>query len=277
MGQSENTKILFSAAVITFNEENNIRDCISSFYEIADEVIILDSFSTDSTLEIAREFPKVKIFQKEFRGHIEQKNNAIELCSGKWILSLDADERVSETLKKEIQDILRDDPEEISGWKIPRLTFHMGRFIRHGGWYPLKRYRLFRKGSAVWTGENPHDFIEIKGAGKSLSGDIIHYSFKDLSHQVDTINKFSSIVGFTRFGKKIKFPIIKSVYKPFVKFLECYIFKLGFLDGYPGFVIAVSSAYSSFLKFAKLYEMQKGTVERPSNLRKDYSRPKSAE
>ena len=270
MNENEKKKINFSVAVITFNEELNIYDCIESFHDIADEVILLDSFSIDKTLEIARQFNKVKIFKNEFKGHIEQKNKAIDLCSGKWILSLDADERISPELKSEIVDILNKNEIEFQGYKIPRLTYHIGKFIKHSGWYPLKRYRFFLKGYAKWIGENPHDYIEISGNGSSLKGDIIHYSFKDLTHQVDTINKFSSIVAYTRFIKNTKSPILKSIYKPFIKFLEIYIFKLGFLDGYAGLIIAISSSYSTFLKFAKLYELQKGLIKRPSNLRKDY-------
>ncbi len=270
MNENENKKIIFSVAIITFNEEMNIKSCIESIHELADEIIILDSFSTDRTMEIASQFIKVKVFTNEFRGHIEQKNKAIELCNGIWILSIDADERISPNLSKEIASILSNNELEIKGYKIPRLTFHLGKFIKHGGWYPLKRYRLFQKGFATWIGENPHDYIQINGKGESLKGDIIHYSFKDLTHQVDTINKFSSIVGYTRFQKKVSFPIIKSFYKPFFKFLESYIFKLGFLDGYAGFVIAISSSYSTFLKFAKLYELSEGYIDRPSNLRKDY-------
>jgi len=272
MSEKEKKKILLSVAIVTYNEEKNIKDCIESVHDFADEVIILDSYSNDRTLEIASEYSKVQIYQHPFSGHIEQKNRAIELCHGEWILSIDADERVGLCLKQEIINLLSQDLSKYNGFKIARLTFHMGRFIYHGGWYPLYRYRLFRKGYGRWTGENPHDYLEIQGKGKNIKGDILHYSFLDLTHQVDTINKFSSIVGFTRFQKGVKFPILKSIYKPFVKFLECYIFKLGFLDGYAGFVIAISSAYSTFLKFAKLYELDRGFIERPSNLRKDYGR-----
>ncbi len=256
-------------AIITFNEEANIRDCINSVYKLAEEIVVLDSLSTDRTLEIAKSFPKVKIFSQKFKGHIEQKNDAISFCAGNWILSLDADERATPELMSSIEKILKTET-DVTGFKISRLTFHMGRFIRHSGWYPLFRYRFFKKGFAHWTGENPHDFIEIEGRGEKLYGDIIHYSFKDLSHQVDTINKFSSIVAFTRFKKGNSFSIIRSILKPLSKFLEIYIFKAGFLDGYPGFAIAVSSAYSTFLKTAKMYELKNKTLERPSNLRPDY-------
>ena len=148
----------------------------------------------------------------------------------------------------------------------------MGQYIRHSGWYPQYRYRLFHKDKAQWVGENPHDFITINGEGKKLAADIIHYSFLDLSQQIDTINKFSSIVSYTRHQKGQHFSVFKSLYKPFGKFLEIYIFKRGFLDGYPGFVIAIASAFSTFLKFAKIYEYDKGIQERPSNIRKDYGK-----
>ncbi len=256
-------------AIITYNEEANIRDCIDSVCSLADEIVILDSLSTDKTIEIAKSYPKVKVFSQKFKGHIEQKNDAISLCQGNWILSLDADERATPALITSIEGILGN-PNAVNGYKVSRLTFHMGRFIYHSGWYPLYRYRFFKKGFAKWVGENPHDYIEIEGTGAKLKGDIIHYSFKDLSHQVDTINKFSSIVAFTRFRKGNSFSILRSILKPLSKFLEIYIFKFGFLDGYPGFTIAVSSAYSTFLKTAKMYELKNKTLERPSNVRPDY-------
>ena len=241
------------------------------FYSVGNSYklqINLYGYETNQVIGIA----SVKIFKNEFKGHIEQKNKAIDLCNGTWILSLDADERISPELKSEIVDILNKNEIEFQGYKIPRLTYHIGKFIKHSGWYPLKRYRFFLKGYAKWIGENPHDYIEISGNGSSLKGDIIHFSFRDLTHQVDTINKFSSIVAYTRFIKNTKSPILKSIYKPFIKFLEIYIFKLGFLDGYAGLIIAISSSYSTFLKFAKLYELQKGLIKRPSNLRKDYGK-----
>lgn len=262
--------IYLSVAIITFNEEKNIAACIQSVEEIADEIIILDSFSQDDTIKIAKSHKKVKVFQREFPGHIEQKNRAIELCQGEWILSLDADERLSENLQKEIKQMMPF-PGNINGYKIRRLTYHMGKFIRHSGWYPGLRYRLFLKNRAKWTGENPHDYIELEGKGGSLQGDMIHYSFVDLSAQIDTINKFSSIVSYTRyFAKKQKFSLIRIIFKPVSKFIEIYLIKKGFLDGFPGFVIAASSAFSTFLKYAKIYEYQKKLIERPSNLRKDY-------
>ena len=259
----------FSIAIITYNEEKNIAACIESIRDIADEIIILDSNSTDSTKQISQSYPTVKFYNQDFKGHIEQKNDAIDLCTGDWILSLDADERATTLLKEKIQSILNENS-PFNGFKIKRKTFHLGTFIQYSGWYPQYKYRFFRKGFAKWGGENPHDFIEIEGKGSKINADILHYSFKDLSHQVDTINKFSSIVAFTRYQKGKSYSLVKLIFKPFTKFLEIYIFKLGFLDGFAGFTIAISSSYSSFLKNAKIYELEKKQIQRPSNLREDY-------
>lgn len=271
MPESISNSVKLTCAIITFNEEKNIGACIESVLGLADEILVVDSFSTDNTKKIVESFPKTRFVTNEFNGHIQQKNFALEISKGDFVLSLDADERIDEVLKESIRKELENpNLENCNGFKISRLTYHMGKPIRHGGWYPLYRYRLVRKGKAKWVGENPHDFIVIEGKSGKLKGDIIHYSFLDLSHQIDTINKFSSIVAFTRFQKKISFSVLKTIYKPIVKFLEIYIFKFGFLDGFPGFVIAASSAFSTFLKFSKLYELEKSYIERPSNVRTTY-------
>ncbi|TGL59622.1 glycosyltransferase family 2 protein [Leptospira sarikeiensis] len=260
-----------SVAIITYNEEKNIGDCIRSCRDIADEIIVLDSNSTDRTKEISESFPEVRFSSQNFKGHVEQKNDAISLCKNEWILSLDADERLSEELQDSLRSFL-ESPEDsnLNGLKVSRLTFHMGRFIRFSGWYPQTKYRIIRKSKSKWIGENPHDYLVVEGKGKKIKGDILHYSFADLSQQVDTINKFSSIVSWTRWKKNKKFSVLRTIIKPFGKFVEIFFFKFGFLDGFPGFTIAVSSAYSTFLKEAKVFEMEGKLIERPSNLRKDY-------
>ncbi len=276
LGQDSTRERFFkklSVAIITYNEERNIGDCIRSCRDIADEIIVLDSNSTDRTEEICISFPEVKFSSQNFKGHVEQKNDAISLCRNEWILSLDADERLSEELQNSLRKFLEtpDDP-KTNGLKVSRLTFHMGRFIRFSGWYPQTKFRIFRKDKAKWIGENPHDYLSVEGNGKKLKGDILHYSFRDLAQHTDTVNKFSSIVAWTRWKKNKAFSLFRTVSKPFVKFIEIYFFKFGFLDGFPGFAIAISSAYSTFLKEAKVYELGKKLIERPSNLREDYGK-----
>lgn len=256
-----------SASIITYNEAENIKACLDSVNDIVDEIIVLDSFSTDDTEKICREYSKVKFSQHPFDGHIQQKNRAIEKCSSEWILCVDADERVSPELQQSIKTFLAGNPgEKIAGVKFPRLTYHMHTYIRHGGWYPNARFRLVRNGRAYWGGENPHDRLILDGKGKKIKGDLIHYTAKDLSHQVDTINKFSSIVALTRFNKGSRFKLWRLLLKPVSKFLEMYVIKLGFLDRTQGFIIAVSSSYSSFLKEAKQFELDVLGSDKPSNL-----------
>lgn len=263
-----------SVAIITFNEEKNIGDCIRSVESFADEIIVLDSLSTDSTKSIATSFPKVRFLEAPFPGHVEQKNKAISFCQNDWILSLDADERANDELQKSIQSFLEAETVSADGYKIARLTFHLGRWIRFSGWYPQRRYRLFQKENAQWIGENPHDYIALKegSRGKVMKGDILHYSFTDFSHQINTINQFSSIVAYTRYAKGERFSLLKTILKPLGKFFEIYIFKFGFLDGIPGLWIALASSFSTFLKYAKMYELDKLNIERPSNVRKDYGK-----
>lgn len=268
MEQVNSTKL--SVSIITFNEEKNIQDCIDSVTEIADEIVVLDSFSKDKTKEIATKNPKVRFLEHPFYGHVQQKNKAMELCENEWVLSIDADERVDMTLREAILSWKKQAASELVGFKISRLTWHMGRFIHNSGWYPLYRYRLFQKSKATWVGENPHDYIEINGKGAKIKGNIIHFSFKDFTDQIETINKFSSIVAYTRYSKEKKFSLFSTITKPIGKFWEIYIFKRGFLDGFPGFAIAVASAFSTFLKYAKIYELDRKIIDRPSNLRESY-------
>lgn len=261
------------AVIITYNEEKNIVDCIKSVNDWCDEIIVLDSFSKDKTRQLSKKYKKVEFHQHAFDGHIQQKNRAIELSSCDWLICIDADERVSQELADSILKFVKDHPHS-PGARIKRLTWHINRFVRHGGWYNA-RYRLIQKGRGHWTGENPHDFILVDGIkrptqGPILKGDLVHYSFSDLTQQVDTINRFSSIVAFTRFKNGKSASVLKILLKPLSKFVEIYFFKRGFMDGMVGFIIAVSSSYSTFLKYTKLYELHASKLKRPSNLGADY-------
>lgn len=260
------SKVKLAATIITYNSENHIKACIDSFVDVVDEIIVLDSISTDQTEAICRSYSKVRFYQHPFDGHIQQKNRALDYCDSEWILCIDSDERVTPELQQSITQLINDNPPDIQGAKVKRLTYHLGQFIRYGGWYPNARYRLIRKGKAIWGGENPHDCLELEGKGITLDGDLLHYSFKDLADQVETINKFSSIVAHTRHLKHRKASLARILWKPVSKFLEIYLLKRGFLDGMAGFIIAISSSYSTFLKETKLREMTELGLEKPSNL-----------
>lgn len=261
-----------SIAIITYNEERALADCIRSCEDVADEIVVLDSFSTDRTEEIARSFPKVRFARHVFDGHIEQKNRAVGLCRNEWILSLDADERLTPELREEIRAL---EPGDVDGFRVPRLTFAMGRPIRHSGWYPQRKVRLFRRSRARWAGDNPHDYVVVEGKAADLRGDLLHHSFRDLADQAARANAFSSIQAFNLVHRGRRFSALAAIVRPVVKFLEVYVYKRGFLDGFAGFTVAVNAAYGTFLKFAKIHELEAGLVERPSNLRADY-RPQPA-
>ncbi len=256
-----------SVAIITFNEERNLEACIRSCDGLADEIVVLDSFSTDRTAAVALRFPNVRFEQHPFDSHVAQKNRAIALCRNEWVLALDADERLSPELREEIRAL---EPGDRDGFRVPRLTFAMGRGIRHSGWYPQRKARLFKRSKARSTGDDPHDYFVVDGKRGDLRGDLLHYSFTDLAHQAQSHNTFSSIQAFNYAARGRRFSLLAILVRPVVKFVEIYVYKRGFLDGVHGFVIAVNAAYATFLKFAKLYELERGLVPRPSNVRPEY-------
>ena len=243
-----------SATVITYNEEKNIKRCIESL-EFVDEIVVVDSLSSDNTCAIAKELG-AKVIDQKFLGHINQKQLAVENATHDWILSLDADEEVSSELKASIVELIKK-PLEYDAYEMKRVSFHLGRWIRHGGWYPDKKIRFFNRQKAHWGGYNPHDKVIVNGKVGMLEGDLKHYVFTDLQHNIDTNNSYSSIMAEDLYKKGKKFSYLKLVFKPIGKFLEVYLYKRGFLDGVAGFIIAVGASYSMFLKFAKLWELEK--------------------
>jgi len=245
-----------SVVIITYNEERNIARCLESVQEIADEIVVVDSNSTDKTTDIAGKYGSTIYFQ-EFLGHIQQKNLALEKASHTFVLSLDADEALSETLKQSIREI-KENP-QYNAYSFNRLTNFCGKWIRHTGWYPDRKVRLFDKSKAHWGGENPHDkiILENHASPSHLQGDLLHYSFYSIDEHVHQIDKFSTIKAREKFAKGRKAPWSYLVFAPPVKFLKHFIFKAGFRDGFYGYVISKNSAHSNFLKYAKLRAMWK--------------------
>lgn len=243
-----------SLVVITLNEEKNIKRCIESASWV-DDVVVLDSKSADRTQSLARELD-ARVFDEPFRGYREQKARATELAKHDWVLSLDADEALSPELSKEILEKLENLDPKLDGFEIPRLSFHMGRWIKHGGWYPDAQVRLFHRRRASWVGGHVHERVAAQKVLR-LKNNILHWVFDDLSDQVETNNRYSSKGALDLYDKGKSFSVAKLIFKPVSKFVETYVFKRGFLDGLPGFIISVGAAYSVFLKFAKLWELKK--------------------
>jgi glycosyltransferase involved in cell wall biosynthesis len=245
-----------SVVIITFNEEQNIERCIKSVKEVADEIIVLDSFSTDETVHIARSLGAI-VYQEKFRGYIGQKNLAIQLASHNYVLSLDADEALDEKLAASILGAKNDFSRR--AYRMNRCTNYCGHFIRHGLWYPDSKIRLFDRRCARWAGMNPHDKIEVDQnfpVGQ-LSGDILHYSFTTPEDLVWQNNRLSSISAASMYAQGRRSSWFKMLVRPAWAFINGYFFRLGFLDRFDGFVIAVHTSHQVFMKYSKLYRMQR--------------------
>lgn len=244
---------MLAGVVITRNEEKNITRCLKSL-GFCDEIIVVDAESTDLTREICSQ-TKAKFFTRPWTNYSDQKNHAVSLTTADWILSVDADEEVSVDLQQEILSCIQSS--NFSAYSIPRKTVHSGRWIRWGGWYPNRLVRLFRKAEGRWEGADVHEYWKTTGRVGAISSDLIHYSFDSIYDQIDRNNRYSSLGANALRKANEKFSLVKLLFKPLSKFVETYFLKLGFLDGYLGFMIAVSAAYSVFLKWAKLWELEK--------------------
>jgi len=245
-----------SAVIITYNEQKNIRRCLESILDIVDDITIVDSYSTDETEEICQEY-NVTFIRHPFEGHIEQKNWAINQAKYPHILSLDADEVISDPLKKSILDAKNN--WKYDGYYFNRLTNYCGKWIRHSSWYPSRKLRLWDSQKGNWGGMNPHDrFILDKGATKKfLKGDLLHYSYYSITEHIQQINKFSDIVARSFYKEGRRASYFNILFHPLWRLFRDYVIKLGFLDGFYGMVISVNSAHETFLKYSKLRRIYK--------------------
>ena len=243
-----------SAVIITFNEERNIQRCIESLLPVADEIIVVDSFSTDKTEEICKLYG-IKFFQNAFEGHIEQKNIALLKANHEWILSVDADEALSETLQKAIKKSL--EAPQFDAFAMNRLTNYCGKWVKYCGWYPDTKVRLVKKNKAHWTGTNPHDKLELKDKSQvgSLQGDLLHYSYYSKEDHLKQIEYFGSISANELFLKGKKISLFLLYLKVVNQFFKSYLVKLGFLDGKTGWHISSRSAYATLRKYQILRKM----------------------
>ncbi|MFN6117131.1 MAG: glycosyltransferase family 2 protein [Flavobacteriales bacterium] len=244
-----------SVVIITFNEERNLARCLASVRDVADDIVVLDSFSTDRTEAIASEHG-ARFIQHAFDGHIEQKNRAITHAKHPFVLSLDADEALDEVLAHAIR---KAKGEEAHGYTMNRLTNYCGTWVRHGGWYPDVKLRLWDSRKGRWTGLNPHDRYELEAGSviKHLPGDLLHYSYYTLNDHLKQVNYFTDIMARELHGKGRNASYVKLLLSPLAKFIGDYVFRGGFRDGWHGFVIAMISAHATFLKYAKLRELNR--------------------
>jgi len=246
-----------SVVIITYNEEKNIARCLESVASVADEIVVLDSFSKDRTKEICASYG-VKFFEHAFDGHIQQKNRAITYATHPCILSLDADEALDDTLKASILAVKANWTHD--GYYMNRLTNYCGHWVRHCNWYPDTKLRLWDSRKGSWTGINPHDKYELKEGDrntKHIKGDILHYSYYSVEDHYRQVEYFTNIASkaFVEAGKKA--PLYKLLLNPVAKFIDHYILHLGFLDGRAGYLISRISAYATYLKYKKIRDIYK--------------------
>jgi len=249
-----------SATVIAFNEEANIAACLQSL-AWASEIVVVDSESTDRTVEIARTFTP-RVFVQPWLGHQEQKNFALEKATHAWVFSLDADERVTPELNARILEILADPTQD--GYRFPRRNYFLGKWMRYGGWYPDAVLRLFRKDAARFGGVNPHDKVVVQsGRVGDIEIPITHYTYTSFAQYVGKLHFYADIAarqalatGKTQPGAGLRLAV-----KPAWKFLETYVFKRGCLDGSHGLVAALGSSYMSYMKEARLWELRQANAK----------------
>ena len=251
--------IKLSVVIITFNEEKNIGRCLDSVRDVADDIVIVDSFSTDKTEEVCKKYG-ARFIQHKFEGHIEQKNWAITKARYPHILSLDADEVISDQLRASIIETKKNWKHD--GYYFNRMTNYCGKWIRHSSWYPSRKLRLWDSRKGKWGGINPHDrFILNKGSSRRyLKGDILHYSYYSITEHIQQINKFSDIVARSFYKEGRRATYFNILFHPIWRLFRDYVIKLGFLDGFYGLVISVNSAHETFLKYSKLRRIYKEEV-----------------
>ncbi len=241
--------------VITRDEEVNLPRCLKSA-SFADDVVVLDSGSKDRTAELAKA-AGARLFVEPFRGHVAQKARAVALARHDWVLCLDADEELSPELCAAIEQALTQPADGLAGFELARKTFYAGRFILHAGWWPEWRVRLFDRSRGRWTGEDPHDRVELDGPSRRLAGALHHYAYKDLEHHLEKVNRYTTTMarGLAAAGRR--FSWLDVLLRPPARFLRMYVLRRGFLDGGRGFLLATIGAFYVFLKYAKLWELQR--------------------
>ena len=243
-----------TVTVITLNEAAHIRECLESV-RWADEILVVDSGSTDGTRDLALA-AGARVIARDWPGYAAQKNFAAGEAAHDWILSVDADERVSPELAAEIRDLLGRGP-AAAGYRIPRVTWHLGRWIRTTDWYPDPQLRLYDRRRATWPPRRVHESVKADGPVELLRHELQHYAYRDIAHHLQTMDRYTTLAAEQLAADGRRAGLIDLTIHPWAAFVRNYVLKGGFRDGLAGFVISVMNAFYVFLKFAKVWERQK--------------------
>jgi len=241
-----------TATIITLNEERKIVRAIESL-RCCDEILILDSGSTDRTVELACNLG-ARVIEAGWRGYAGQKNWAAEQATHDWILSLDADEALSEALEAEIWNLKKTGP-QYDAYTMPRLAQYLGRWILHSGWYPDRKVRLYDRRKSQWVGDFVHETVHPKGRLGHLQSNILHFTCDSLSEHLRTLDRYTTLAAEELVSRKVKVPMWKMIFDPPWTFTKSYVFQRGFLDGFEGLVICYMAAFYTFLKYSKVRNM----------------------
>ena len=244
-----------SATIITLNEEENITEAIHSL-TFADEIVVIDSESTDHTVEIAHQLGAHVIVQK-WLGYAGQKNFAAQQASHDWIFNLDADERVTPELAREIEELKRQKNTNMAAFEMPRRVFYLGKWIKNSGWYPDYKIRLYNRSQAQWQGNYVHESVKTSGMVKALHGDLLHYTVRNASEHHQRIDRYTTLAAEEAYAKGKRVSAFSIFITPVTAFIKSYFFKLGVLDGVQGVAIAYFAAHYVFLKNLKIWEKRK--------------------
>jgi glycosyltransferase involved in cell wall biosynthesis len=249
-----------SVIIITLNEAANIEACLASV-NWADDVLVVDSGSTDGTADLARAHG-ARVVVRDWPGYAEQKNFAAGAAAHDWILSIDADERVTPELRQEIQGRLAVEPAE-AGFRVPRVTWHLGRWIRTTDWYPDYQLRLYDRRRATWTSRPVHESVSATGRVGQLTSELQHFAYRDLQHHFQTMDRYTTLAAQDMRAQGRQAGVFDLTIHPWAAFMRNYVLRRGFMDGTAGFVVSTMNAYYVFLKFAKLWAGEPSRSQRP--------------
>jgi glycosyltransferase involved in cell wall biosynthesis len=237
-----------TATIITLNEERNIARAIESL-RCADEILIVDSGSVDRTVELAENLG-ARVFEAGWRGYAGQKNWAAEQATHEWILSLDADEALSEALEAEIWSLKKSEP-QADAYTMPRMARYLGKWILHSGWYPDRKIRLYHRDKARWVGDFVHESVQVKGRLGHFESNLLHFTCDSISEHLKTLDRYTTLAAQEIAARKLKVPTWRMICDPPWTFVKAYFLERGFLDGVEGLIIAYMAAFYTFLKYSK--------------------------